>query len=42
MNVLILRGLGVKTSVAIELAYQAARIVDEIGPEKLPWWRNSR
>jgi AcrR family transcriptional regulator len=42
MNVLILRGLGVKTSVAQELAAQAARIVDEVGPEKLPWWRNSR
>jgi AcrR family transcriptional regulator len=42
MNVLILRGLGVKTSVAQELATQAARIVDEVGPEKLPWWRNSR
>jgi AcrR family transcriptional regulator len=42
MNALILRGLGVKTSVAQELAAQAARIVDEVGPEKLPWWRNSR
>ncbi len=42
MNVLILRGLGVKASVALELARQAARIIDEIGPEKLPWWRNSR
>jgi len=42
MNVLILRGLGVKTSVAIELANQATQIVDEVGPEKLPWWRNSR
>jgi hypothetical protein len=42
MNVLILRGLGVKTSVAQELATQAARIVDEVGPEKLPWWRTSR
>jgi AcrR family transcriptional regulator len=42
MNVLILRGLGVKASVAQELATQAARIVDEVGPEKLPWWRSSR
>jgi AcrR family transcriptional regulator len=42
MNVLILRGLGVKTSVAQELATEAARIVNEVGPEKLPWWRNSR
>jgi AcrR family transcriptional regulator len=42
MNVLILRGLGVKTSVAQELATRAARIVDEVGPEKLPWWRSSR
>jgi hypothetical protein len=42
MNVLILRGLGVKTSVAIDLANQAAQIVDEVGPEKLPWWRNSQ
>jgi AcrR family transcriptional regulator len=42
MNVLILRGLGVKTSVAEELATRAARIVDEVGPEKLPWWRSSR
>src|SRR5216683_7937932 len=39
MNVLVLRGLGVKASVALELARQAARIIDEIGPEKLPWWR---
>ncbi len=42
MNVLILRGLGVKTSVARELAAEAARIVDEVGPEKLRWWRISR
>ena len=42
MNVLILRGLGVKTSVAQEMASEAARIVNEVGPEKLPWWRNSR
>jgi AcrR family transcriptional regulator len=42
MNVLILKGLGVKSSVARELATQAARIVDEVGPEKLLWWRNSR
>ncbi len=42
MNVLILRGLGVKTSVAQELATEAARIVNEVGPEKLPWWRSSR
>jgi len=42
MNVLVLRGLGVKPSVALEMATQAARIVDEIGPEKLPWWRKSR
>jgi predicted TIM-barrel fold metal-dependent hydrolase len=40
MNVLVLRGLGVKPSVALELANQAARIVDEVGPEKLPWWRS--
>jgi len=42
MNVLILRGLGVKAPVALDLANQAARIVDEVGPEELPWWRNSR
>ena len=42
MNVLVLRGLGVKGSVALEMATQAARIVDEVGPEKLPWWRNPR
>jgi len=42
MNVLILRGLGVKTFVAQEMASEAARIVNEVGPEKLPWWRNSR
>ena len=42
MNVLILRGLGVKTSMAQEMASEAARIVNEVGPEKLPWWRNSR
>src|SRR6266851_944191 len=42
MNVLILRGLGVKAPVAVEMAGQAARIVDEVGPENLPWWRSSR
>ena len=41
MNVLVLRGLGVKASVAMEMAAEAALIVDEVGPEKLPWWRSS-
>jgi hypothetical protein len=27
---------------AIKLAAEAARIVDEVGREKLPWWRNVR
>jgi hypothetical protein len=38
----VLRGLGVKPSVALEMASQAARIVDEVGPEQLPWRRKSR
>jgi AcrR family transcriptional regulator len=38
-NVLVLRGLGVKTSTAEELAIQAARIVDVVGPENFTWWR---
>jgi AcrR family transcriptional regulator len=42
MNVLVLRGLGVEASVALEMASQAARIIDEVGPEKLSWWRHSR
>jgi len=42
MNVLILRGLGLKNSVAEALATQAARVVDEVGPDNFPWWRNSR
>jgi len=42
MNVLILRGLGVKTSAAEELATQAARVVDQVGPENFAWWRKSR
>jgi AcrR family transcriptional regulator len=42
MNVLILRGLGLKGSAAQQLATQAARIVDEVGPENFPWWRKSR
>jgi len=42
MNVLVLKGLGVKAAVAVEMATAAARIVDEVGPEKLPWWRKSR
>lgn len=41
MNVLILRGLGLKTSQAEGLATQAARIVDEVGPDNFPWWRDS-
>jgi hypothetical protein len=42
MNVLILRGLGMERKAALKLAADAARIVDEVGPEKLPWWRNVR
>jgi AcrR family transcriptional regulator len=39
MNVLFLRGLGVKSSEAEQLATQAARIVDKVGPGSFPWWR---
>jgi len=42
MNVLILRGLGLKNLAAEQLASQAARIVDEVGPDNFPWWRRSR
>jgi AcrR family transcriptional regulator len=42
MNVLILRGLGVRSPTAEELATQAARIVDQVGPENFAWWRKSR
>jgi AcrR family transcriptional regulator len=42
MNVLILRGLGLKNSAAEELATQAARVVDEVGPDNFPWWRKSK
>jgi AcrR family transcriptional regulator len=42
MNVLILRGLGVRGPTAEELATQAARIVAQVGPENFAWWRKSR
>jgi AcrR family transcriptional regulator len=42
MNILILRGLGLRNLAAERLATQAARIVDEVGPGNFPWWRKSR
>lgn len=39
MNVLILRGLGVKSAKAEEIAMRAAQIMDALGPPKLSWWR---
>jgi AcrR family transcriptional regulator len=39
MNALTLRGLGVESARASDLAAQAARIVGQVGPGNLPWWR---
>jgi AcrR family transcriptional regulator len=39
VNVLILRGLGLDVVTAREVARQAERIVNEVGPSKLPWWQ---
>jgi AcrR family transcriptional regulator len=41
VNVLILKGLGLEAGEARETARQAERIVNELGPAKLTWWREA-
>jgi AcrR family transcriptional regulator len=41
INVLILQGLGVEAAAARDIARQAERIVNDVGPAKLPWWKTS-
>jgi AcrR family transcriptional regulator len=41
VNILILRGLGLDDAEARDVARRAERIVNELGPSKLPWWREA-
>lgn len=41
VNVFILRGLGLSAEEASQTARMAAQIVNEFGPSRLPWWRET-
>jgi AcrR family transcriptional regulator len=40
MNSLTLRGLGIDSAAAADFAARAERILAEVGPANLPWWRD--
>jgi AcrR family transcriptional regulator len=40
MNTLILRGLGLASPKARSMAVRATEIVNQVGPQRLPWWRD--